>query len=221
MAQDEVRGGVRALWRRVTRRLPAGLGRIAERIAGRELLLEASSLGFYGLVSALPLLTLTFTLVGAIAGEDALRQLAQQAEESGPAGVGEVLEQLLEQSGSWSWAAVLFTVWPATAYGGGLRSALQRSTSEEEAAPALRGRATALLMVVALPVLVLAGLPLAALLTSLGDDGVAGTVLGLGHRAPRRRRHPDGRAVAGVPRLHARTAPVARRRARGRASRRS
>jgi membrane protein len=169
---------VRDGWRAVARRLPPGVNRIAERIAGRELLLEASSLGFYGLVSALPLLTLMFSIFGAIAGEDSLRQLAQQAEDNGPAGTGEILQGLLENSDGLSLAAIVFTLWPATAYGGGLRRALTRASDEEAAA--LRGRATALGLVFALPVLSLAGLPLAAILTSLGDDGLAGMLLGWG-----------------------------------------
>src|SRR5690606_14921110 len=126
-----------------------------ERILGRDLLLEASSLAFYGLVSALPLLTLTFGLVGAIAGEAQLEQLVQQAEDNGPAGVGRILQQVLDNGDTLSWAAIVFTLWPATAYGGGLRRALQRPTSDE-AAPALQGRATSLALVLALPVLMLA-----------------------------------------------------------------
>ncbi|MEX0835460.1 MAG: YihY/virulence factor BrkB family protein [Nitriliruptor sp.] len=180
MSEAELSDRVRERWRAVARRLPPGINRIAERIAGRELLLEASSLGFYGLVSALPLLTITFSLVGLVAGDAQLEQFAQQAEESGPAGTGQILQQLLENSDSLSWAAVLFTIWPATAYGGGLRRALSRATEEDATAPALRGRATAVGMVFALPVLVLAGLPLVAVLTSLGDDGLAGTILGWG-----------------------------------------
>jgi membrane protein len=167
----------RERWIAVARRLPPGINRIAERIAGRELLLEASSLGFYGLVSALPMLTVAFSIVGLVAGEEALQQIAQQAEENGPAGVGNILEQLVESSGALSIAAIIFTIWPATAYGGGLRRALSRASGDESAA-ALKGRATAIGLVFTLPVLVLAGLPLAAFITTLGDDGVAGAVLG-------------------------------------------
>jgi membrane protein len=178
VGQQELGSRVRERWVALARRLPPGVNRIAERIAGRDLLLEASSLGFYGLVSALPLLTIAFSVVGLIAGEDSLRQLAQQAEENGPAGTGEILQGLLDNSDGLSWAALVFTLWPATAYGGGLRRALTRAS--DESASALRGRATAIGLVFTLPVLSLAGLPLAAVLTSLGDDGLAGTLLGWG-----------------------------------------
>jgi membrane protein len=175
--QQEPVSRVRQQWVAVARRLPPGINRIAERIAGRELLLEASSLGFYGLVSALPMLTVAFSIVGLVAGDETLQRVAQQAEENGPAGVGNILQQVAESSGALSIAAVVFTIWPATAYGGGLRRALSRATGDESAA-ALKGRATAIGLVFALPVLVLAGLPLAAFLSTLGDEGVAGAVLG-------------------------------------------
>lgn len=178
MDQQEVGSRVRERWVAVARRLPPGVNRMAERIAGRELLLEASSLGFYGLVSALPMLTVAFSIIGLVAGEGTLEQLAQQAEENGPAGVGVILEQLVESSGSLSIAAIVFTIWPATAYGGGLRRALTRASGDSAAA--LKGRATAIGLVFTLPILVLAGLPLVAFLSTLGDDGLAGTVLGWG-----------------------------------------
>lgn len=171
---------LRERWLAVARRLPPGVRGLAERIAQRELMLEASSLAFYGLVSVLPLLTLAFSVVGAIAGEESLRQFANQAEESGPAGTGQLLQQLLENSDALSWAAIVFTIWPATAYGGGLRRAFERATEGESMAPAVKGRLTAVGMVLVLPVLVLAGLPLVAVLTSLGDEGLAGTILGWG-----------------------------------------
>lgn len=171
---------LRERWLSLARRLPPGVRGLAERIAQRELLLEASSLAFYGLVSVLPLLTLTFTLVGAVVGEESLRQFANQAEDSGPAGTGQLLRQVLENSDTLSWAAIVFTIWPATAYGGGLRRAFERATGGDSMAPAVKGRLTAVAMVLLLPVLVLAGLPLVTVLTSLGDDGLAGTLLGWG-----------------------------------------
>jgi membrane protein len=180
MSNGEAASGLRARWLALARRLPPGINGLATRIARRELMLEASSLAFYGLVSVLPLLTVTFSIVGAVAGEETLRQLAQQAEDSGPAGTGQLLQGLLDSSDRLSWAAIVFTIWPATAYGGGLRRALERATEGGGLAPALRGRLTAVGMVLALPALVLAGLPLGAVLTALGDDGVAGTVLGWG-----------------------------------------
>lgn len=171
---------LRERWLAVARRLPPGVRGLAERIAKRELLLEASSLAFYGLVSVLPLLTITFTVVGAVVGEETLRRFANQAQESGPAGTGQLLQQVLENSDSLSWAAIVFTIWPATAYGGGLRRAFERATRGQSMAPAVKGRLTAVGMVLLLPVLVLAGLPLVTVLTSLGDDGLAGTLLGWG-----------------------------------------
>ena len=73
---------------------------------------------------------------------------------------------------------MLFTLWPATAYGGGLRRALTRASDTREAAPGLRGRLRAIGLVLLLPALMLAGLPMMFVLTSLSGDGPAATVLG-------------------------------------------
>jgi membrane protein len=178
VARVDASSWLRARWSSLVRRLPPGVRGLAERATQRELFLEASSLAFYGLVSVLPLLTLTFTVVGAVIGEESLRRFSQQAQESGPAGTGQLLQQLLENSDTMSWAAIVFTIWPATAYGGGLRRAFERATRGDSLAPAVKGRLTAVAMVLLLPVLVLAGLPLVTVLSSLGDDGLAGTVLG-------------------------------------------
>lgn len=167
-----------SLLSRVERRLPDRLGRMVGRIADREILLTASSLAFYGLVSALPLLMLAFAAVEAIAGDQALQAFADQAAETGPEGTGAFLDPLLAGGGSLSLATVLFTLWPATAYGGGLRVALMKWSSREESASALRGRLGGLGLVLVLPALIMAGLPLMFTIGTLTGSGFAGTVLG-------------------------------------------
>lgn len=180
MERQESDRRLRRWWNAAAGRLPPRARRLALRLVERDLLLAASSLAFYGFVSVLPLLTVTFTVVGATTGEGTLERLAQQAQERGPAGTGQLLDQLRRSGDSRSWLAIVFTLWPATAYGGGLRRALTRTSGRDEVAPALRGRLTAIGLVVALPVLVLAGLPLVAVLTTLSDDGVVGALLGWG-----------------------------------------
>jgi hypothetical protein len=48
--------------------LPARVSALLRRFADSEILLSASSLAFYGLVSALPLLMITFAVVEAVTG---------------------------------------------------------------------------------------------------------------------------------------------------------
>jgi membrane protein len=182
-------GGARTTWRTakdrlsvvlraVDRRLPARIARLGRRFADRDLLLSASSLAFYGLVSALPLLLLAFTFVEAVAGDDTLRSFADRVSESGPEGSAQFLDQLLDSGGSFTLVTLLFTIWPATAYGGGLRRALSRHSATSESASGIRGRLLGLSMVLVLPVVLLAGIPLMFFLSTLARDGVLATVLG-------------------------------------------
>jgi membrane protein len=158
--------------------LPDRLSRLARRFADRELLLSASSLAFYGLVSALPLLLIAFAFVEAVVGDDALRSFADQVAEQGPEGSGEFLDQLVDNGGRFGFATLLFTIWPATAYGGGLRRALSRHSEGAESASGLRGRLLGLSMVLVLPVVVLAGVPMMFLLSTLLGDDLVETALG-------------------------------------------
>ncbi len=158
--------------------LPDRLSRLAHRFTDRGLLLSASSLAFYGLVSALPLLLIAFAFVAAVAGEDSLRTFADQVAEQGPEGSGEFLDQLIDGGGTFGFVTLLFTIWPSTAYGGGLRRALSRHAEGDESASGLRGRLLGLGMVLVLPVVILGGIPMMLLLSTRGGDGAAATALG-------------------------------------------
>jgi hypothetical protein len=118
--------------RAVDRRLPARIARLGRRFADSSILLSASSLAFYGLVSALPLLLITFAIVEAFTGDETLQRFADQVSQSGPEGTGQLLDQLVANGGSLTFATLLFTIWPATAYGGGLRRALTRHADRSE-----------------------------------------------------------------------------------------
>jgi membrane protein len=177
---DEVKDRALGIVRAVDRWLPDRLSRLARRFADREILLSASSLAFYGLVSALPLLLIAFSFVEAVAGDDTLRNFADQVAEQGPEGSGEFLDQLVDNGGNFGIVTLLFTLWPATAYGGGLRRALSRHSEGSESAAGLRGRLLGLSMVLVLPVVVLAGIPTMFLLSSLLGDGALETALGWG-----------------------------------------
>ena len=158
--------------------LPDRLSHLARRFADRDLVLSASSLAFYGLVSALPLLLIAFAFVEAVAGEDTLRSFADRVSEQGPEGSGQFVDQLVDSGGTFGLTTLLFTIWPATAYGGGLRRALSRHTEGSESAAGLRGRMLGLSMVLVLPVVILGGIPLMFLLSTLVGDGAVETALG-------------------------------------------
>ena len=175
---DRVKGRAIGIVETLDGWLPDRLSRLARRFADRGLLLSASSLAFYGLVSALPLLLIAFAVAEAVAGEDALRSFVDQVAEQGPDGSGQFLDQLVDNGSSFGFATLLFTIWPATAYGGGLRSALSRHSEGSESATGLRGRLLGLGMVLVLPVVVLGGIPMMFLFSTLLGDGVIEAALG-------------------------------------------
>ena len=158
--------------------LPDRLSRLVRRFVDRGLLLSASSLAFYGLVSALPLLLIAFAFVETVAGEDLLRSFADQVAEQGPEGSGQFLDQLIDGGGTLGLVTLLFTIWPSTAYGGGLRRALSRHAEGSESVAGMRGRLLGLGMVLVLPVIVLGGIPMMFLLSTLAGDGAVETALG-------------------------------------------
>lgn len=156
-------------------RLPPRLAEFAQRLADREVLLAGSSLAFYGLVSAVPLLLMAFAATDAIFGPESLQRLRAGAPSRG---MNLFIGQLTHVSTSVSLVTVLFSLWPATAYGGGLRRALREMSGEEEDLSGIRGRGRGLLMVLALPVVVVGGIPVTYGLTGLTGDGLLATALG-------------------------------------------
>ncbi len=177
--QAAVRDRAHATLTALDRWLPVRVTELIRRIADRDLLTSASSLAFYGLVSALPLLLITFAVIETITGDGTLQRFAEQVSESGPEGTGQLMDQLVASGGSLTVATLVFTLWPATAYGGGLRRTLSREGHERsDWAAGLRGRLLGLGLVLALPALILAGLPLMFFLITLGDDGPMATFLG-------------------------------------------
>ena len=161
-------------------RIPEPLQGTVGRLLGRDILLAASSLAFYGLISLLPLLLIAFWLVDGVAGSDTVRRFTVQTMQSGSPAMGSFISQMTANSGSLSWVTLLAALWPATAYGGGLRRAFVRTTGDEEELPGLRGRLIGLGLVFALPTLVLAGVPLTFVLVGVTEDGGWGIVLGWG-----------------------------------------
>lgn len=177
-AEDAARDRADELLDAVDRRLPAPVDGVVRRISNRDVLLQASSLAFYGLISTLPLLVIAFAVVGAASGDGTLERFSSSLSRSGPSGVGRIVDQLVSSSRSLSWVTLLLAIWPATAYGGGLRRALQHASGEEPQLAGVHGRLLGLGLVLALPLLMLGGVPLVFVVTNLSGDGALATVLG-------------------------------------------
>ncbi len=182
MPDVDVREAVRPVTRRLTSwldRLPPGPSRVVTRLLDRQVLLAGSSLAFYGLVSALPLLLISLTFAERLFGPDTVRQLSQQAISQQARGAGRILMDVGGAVTSPGWWIYVLAIWPATAYGGGLRRAFMEAHGDEESLPGLKGRAIGLLLVLVLPVVVLGGIPLTFVLVHMAGQGALGTIGGL------------------------------------------
>ena len=169
--------------RQMLSHMPPVVRRVARRLVAFDVLLPASSLAFYALVSILPLLLLTFAAVERIAGTDALRMVQDHALDSS-AEVGVLVRDLTLGASRADLFILVSALWPATAYGAGLQRALRHMAGDHEAgdvrrAPGIVGRLVWLGFVLVMPVLVLLGLPLAYLLTRLAGEGIPGTLAGV------------------------------------------
>ena len=177
-ASDAVRERAEAVLEAADRRLPSTFGALLRRITDRDILLQASSLAFYGLISVMPLLVIAFAVVGAVSGDGTLERFAGSVSQSGPKGTGQIVDQLVGSAESLSFVTLVFAIWPATAYGGGLRRALEHTTDGETELAGVKGRLLGLGLVLILPLLVLGGIPLMFVLTSLTGDGALAVALG-------------------------------------------
>lgn len=168
---------LRALARDGFARLPRAVQRILARLIDRNVLLVASSLAFYGLISLLPLLLLSFSVVETVAGDARLRRLENAVVGPHTGSVGILVRDLMRGASS-SWLVVLGTLWPATAYGAGLARAVRHMGDSDEHTSGRGGRLKGLAFVLVLPALVLLGVPGVYVLSRLPGSGGLQTMLG-------------------------------------------
>lgn len=164
---------------RVEQRLPGPLGRIVQTLRGDDILLYSAGLGFYALISIVPLVIVVAWLTGLVLGDDRVQQVAQQLQDAAPRNLqaGDFLERVVEQGTSLGLTAVVVGLWPATSYGAGLRRALHHlSGTDRKEMEGLRGRGLALLVL--LPLFVLGSLVGAYAGTAVVGDGLAAGFLG-------------------------------------------
>lgn len=157
--------------------LPERAQRLLVRLFDRDVLLTASSLAFYGLISLLPLLLLSFSVFEAFAGAEQLRRLERAATSPQTGSVG-LLARDLMRGASTSWIVVLGTLWPATAYGAGLARALRHMADRDVGPSGAAGRLKGLLFVGVLPALTLLGVPGAFVLRRVPGNGGLQTLVG-------------------------------------------
>jgi membrane protein len=160
-------------------RLPGPLRRVVERARGDDILLFAAGLGFYAIVSIVPLTILMLWVVSLALGDARLRELAGDVGRAAPANLGAdtLIERVAELGTRIGVVAIVTGLWPATAYGSGLRRAFDRlSPRKRREARGLRGRW--LLLIVVLPVFVVGSLVSALAASHALGSGSLGRVVG-------------------------------------------
>jgi membrane protein len=139
--------------------LPPPIRAVVERARHEDILLYSASLAFYALVSLVPTITLVLWVTSLILGDQRVQDVARQIERLAPKNLAldKALQTIADQGTGLGVAAFVAGLWPATAYGAGLRRAFdQLSPKKPKEMRGLRGRA--LLFVVLLPVFVLGSL---------------------------------------------------------------
>ena len=148
---------------------------------GHDLALYAAAVTFYATVGVVPLLLLSLFLAGQVAGEAAVRGLADGLAGLLPAGLGaQGATRFLSSAGtSMTPLAALAALVPASLYGEGLVRAFDRLSAQTGRRRSARGRLGSLVVVAASPVLLLGGLSAARALTHVLGDGRLDRLLGV------------------------------------------
>jgi uncharacterized BrkB/YihY/UPF0761 family membrane protein len=163
---------------RVERRLPSWGRRAVHILRTHDVLLSASGLAFYALVSLAPLVVVVLWVTGLLLGEERVQRLAETLRSVAPEGLGagDALEAVSEQGTRLGFGAAVAARWPATAYGSALVRGFDRLTDDHgRALPGLRGRGLAFIL---LPALLLGSIGASLVSTTVGEDGALSRVAG-------------------------------------------
>lgn len=160
----------------VQHRLPGPVAGVVRRLRGEDVLLLSAGLAFYALVSVVPFAILVLWVVSLVTSDARVNEVADRLGGLVPPnlGVEGALRRVADLGARLGIGALVALLWPATAYGSGLRRSFDRLSSRPaEEGKGLRGRALALCLLGVVPALALAGLVATYLGTTiLGDDPV-------------------------------------------------
>lgn len=139
--------------------LPEPIRNVVERARTNDVFTYAAALGFYAIVSVLPLTILVLWLMSVVLGDDRVRQLAGEVGRVAPKNLGadRIVQRVAQLGSRLGVVAIITALWPATAYGSGLERAFDRlGPHRDEKLEGLRGRG--LFFLVLLPVFVMGSL---------------------------------------------------------------
>jgi membrane protein len=158
---------------RLRRRLPPWLQQAVKPGTAFEIFPFASGLAFYALVSLVPLLIMTVWVASLVMPDREVRELAGQVSRLAPSniGAGRAVLRIADLGTTLGVASIAGVLWPASAYGAGLKRAfVHLSIVERERHPGLRGRG--LVLIVLLPLFVIGSLAGAVAVTGLFAEGL-------------------------------------------------
>jgi membrane protein len=157
---------------RIRRRMPPWVQEAAGPGTAFEIFPFASGLAFYAFVSLVPLSILTVWVASLIMPEAEIRELSRQVARVAPpdVGAGRAVLRIAELGTTLGLVSMVGVLWPATAYGAGLKRAfIHLSIVERESRPGLRGRG--LVLILLLPLFVVGSLAAAVAVTGLFQTG--------------------------------------------------
>ncbi len=178
MAHQGTAAGAPPLWSRRSARVL--LDGVREQLHGRDLALIAAGLTFYAGIAVVPLLLLAFSLTAALTTPEEVRALGDRLVTLFPGEIGapDAVRRLVDAGVGLSGLGVLLALLPMSFYGEGVRRALLRFSSREEAFTAWRGRLAALPVLLVAPVTLYPLLLAVDLMADLAEQGGAAAFLG-------------------------------------------
>ncbi|MGI9033936.1 MAG: YihY/virulence factor BrkB family protein [Acidimicrobiales bacterium] len=165
----------------VEARLPGPMAAVVRRLRSEDVFLLAAGLSFYALVSVVPFAVLVLWLVSLITGKARVHTVADQLARHLPAqlGVENAFQRVADLGVGLGLGSLAALIWPATAYGAGLRRSFARlAHNRDEDVKGLRGRALALGLIGVVPALSLVGLVAAYLGTAVVGHGTVAKITG-------------------------------------------
>jgi YihY family inner membrane protein len=180
-ARSEGSRPLTATTERLVELLPGPVRDVVRRIQGDDVLILAAGLAFYALVSLAPFVILVLWVLSLLTSDAKVQELADQLARLAPnrLNLDEGFRRVAELGVRMGLGAFLALLWPATAYGAGIRRAFERLSPEaRREARGLRGRALALALLGVMPPLALAGLVSSYLATTILGDGILALVGG-------------------------------------------
>lgn len=159
---------------RLVERLPGAGKDVVRRLRGEDVLMLAAGLAFYALVSVAPFAILVLWVLSVLTSDAKAQETADFLARLAPnrLNVDEAFRRVAQLGAGLGVGAVVALLWPATAYGAGIRRAFERlSPSPGREAKGLRGRALALGLLGVMPALALTGLMASYLGTTVLGEG--------------------------------------------------